>query len=209
MPVDPVRRPSRMILAAVFVAGLTACGTGGVDTGRVGASSSAPITGPTALTTRTLPSLAPRPSTEVNAAAVPSTSDSALQPLVDTITEALADPERVPPNVEVNQKAAAGNQLIVSWIVNTDPTDPQARLNARSDAVTIMTVVRDANLDHGSVLLNVTGSYLEEGKRKDTVVVRAKYTQPLVLATDWASVPPEIIFTLCDDKPAVIAPAFA
>jgi hypothetical protein len=91
----------------------------------------------------------------------------------------------VPADVKVSQKAAAGEQVLVSWVVRIDANDPDARLNVRTDAVKIMQIVWASNAEYGSVLLVATGSVLDNNKKKFTNVVRAIFTQSLVRATDW------------------------
>jgi hypothetical protein len=199
----------RLVVLVLAIGLIAGCGARSGDVHSMGAPSPVANLGPTAVVSPTLPALAPRMTSDASASASAPASASLLQPLVDSITAALVDAERVPPNVEVSQSADAGNQVIVSWIVNTDPNDAKAKENVRTDAVKIMTVVKASNIDYGSVLLAATGTVLQEGKKKDTDVVRAKYTGGLVRSTDWAAVPPATIFTLCDDKPAVIAPAFS
>jgi len=213
---NPQRHQSgfRRALVNLLTGGLalvltTACAANGAAH-PVGAQPPATTAGPTVVGTPTLPSLAPRYTTPASttASAITTSTGPDLQLLVDGITAALAAPERVPPNVVVSQKPTAGNQVKVAWIVSTNAADPNARANVRTDAVKILSVVKASNLDYGSVLLAATGTVLVEDKKKVTVVVRAKYTQPLVLGTDWPTVAPDLIFTLCDDKPAVIAPAY-
>lgn len=191
------------ILASVVI--IAGCAPTTTTMPGVGAPTTTSASGPTALATPTLPQLLPR---VIVSDSKPAT-EPALQPLVDSITAALVDAHRVPPNVEISQKIDAGNQVIVSWVVNTDPRDIDARDNVRQDAVKILAVVKASGVDHGSVLLAATGAVLQDEKKKVTVVVRAKYTKNLVQSTNWLLVSPDLIFTLCDDKPAIIAPSFA
>jgi len=209
----PRLRPAlvRLVTIGLVIALTTACGAGAGAAHLVGAQPASTNIGPTVVGTPSLPALAPRFTTAAatTATATATSTGPDLQPLVDSITAALAEAERVPPNVVVTQKATAGNQVKVAWIVSTNPSDPKAKDHVRADAVKILTVVKASNLDYGSVLLAATGTILVEEKKKVTVVVRAKYTQPFVRSTDWPTIAPETIFTLCDDKPAVIAPAFS
>jgi hypothetical protein len=114
----------------------------------------------------------------------------------------------VPPVVKVSQKSAAGDQVVVSWTVSDDPNDRGARERVRENCRQILAIVKADDAGFGSVLLMATGAVLVEGKRKVSIVVRAKYTRPLVLATDWPTVPTARILLLPDDKPAVIDPAY-
>jgi hypothetical protein len=201
----PVAGSRRLTVSSVLA--LTAliggCAAGASEP--VGAQPPTALVGATPVVTPTLPNLAARTTRVYGNPPVVATR---LQPLVDSITSAIAGEKRVPADVKVSQKAAAGEQVLVSWVVSIDPNDADARRNVRTDAVKIMQLVKASNVEYGSVLLVATGSVLDNNKKKFTNVVRAKFTQSLVRATDWASVQPEIIFTLCDDKPAEIAPSF-
>jgi hypothetical protein len=136
------------------------------------------------------------------------TQAAAVLDLTLDITNAIVAPGRIAPGVAITQKPAAGNQVLVSWTVSVNPADVNARANVRADSIKILAIVKAAKLDYGSVLLAATGVTMVDGKKKSTVVLRAKYTRPLVLATDWPKVSADAIYTLCDDKPAIIAPEY-
>jgi hypothetical protein len=185
------------------VIGATLCGCASGT--HPGAGAPTAITaGPTVLGTATLPPLVSRvtPSAVVKPAA-----ETTLGTLSDRIDQALAGTGDRSPAARLSIKPAAGYQLEVSWVLGTVRPDRDAPRRVRVDAVRILDLVRRSELKYGSVLLLATG-LTSAHSSKTSVVVRAKYTHPLVRSTDWSVVSVSAVFGMCDDKPAVIAPAY-
>jgi hypothetical protein len=133
---------------------------------------------------------------------------TAVQRLAGRIGAALARDGDVTPGARLSQKSAAGDQIIVRWTVGSQWPDPGARRRVRVDALTVLALVRSSRIRYGSVLLLATGTSMVKGKRKVSIVVRAKYTEKLLRETDWSRVSPDAVLGMCDDKPAVIADGY-
>jgi hypothetical protein len=197
--------PARWLPALALIGAVTLNGCAKSSGVAPGAHPSSSPIGPTVVATSTIPPLAAR----VTLSSDPSPArESAIQRLSNTIDEALTRPGRVTPATRVSQKAAAGNQVLVRWTVNLAAPDPGARARVRTDAIKILALVKATKIHYGSVLLLATGASLVKGKKKVSIVVRAKYTRSLVRDTNWAKVSPDAILRMPDDKPAVIAPAY-
>lgn len=191
----------------VMAVGLTAA-CAGTAVGPVPGAPAHPgqFTGPTVVATPPLPNLVARV-TESRANPGPVKSAGLLK-LTLAITDAVTSQATANPAVDVAQKAAAANQVFIQWTVSRDTPDPGAKVRVRADAIKILRIVQTSGLKYGSVLLVAKGAVILHGKKKTTVVVRAKYTHPLVAGTDWRKVSLGAIFKLPDDKPAVITPSY-
>lgn len=130
------------------------------------------------------------------------------QTLSNRIGEALARNGDSTPNAQLTRKKAAGDQVKVSWVLGLTYPDPSARTRVRVDILSVLDLVQKSGVQYGSVLLLATGVSVEKGKKKVSVVVRAKYTQALVRRTDWTTVSPNDVLGMCDDKPAVVAAGY-
>jgi hypothetical protein len=174
----------------------------GCDNGEVpGAGASRMATPPFDLTQPVEPTV--DVSAPAVSAAAPNPAALKLIELQNSLNRALANENRPTTQAVVTQPEAAGGQILVTWVTNTGWYDG-ARNAVRADALTILDEVRKTGLSYTWLLLIATGGTVVEGKKKQTVVVRAKYSHGLVERTDWTSVPTNRVFQLPDDKPAVI-----
>lgn len=186
----------------VLVVGLGSLGgCGAAEAGRpvAGAQSTAKA-GPTVVVTHALPTLLPRVTATAQSTSVPA---SRLQSLAAQITGALRAPGRVSPHVEVGLRADGG-KINVSWVVNTDVHDNEARTGVRDQALKIMTLVKASGID-GSVQLSATGATAPNVNKR---VLWARFTRGTMRKTDWAKISTSSILTLCD-KPAELEPGFS
>jgi hypothetical protein len=195
------------VVALLSLGPLGACGSDhgpppGADLGKVGPSvmPSEPA----------IPSTDPTVIPAVPSAASGSASANPAEVLRATLAQALrAENPLAAGTVTVEQRRSAENQLVVTWTVSDNPDDPGAKQRVRLDAIRILTVAKQATIPYGSVLLVANAPVRGTGgNRMDVQVVRAKYTQVLIRKTDFATVPPDKVLTLPDDKPAEIHPSF-
>jgi hypothetical protein len=147
-------------------------------------------------------------STDPSAPADPLDSEAMkLAAFQATLNTVLINDDRTAAQVVVTQRASAGGQILVTWVTN-DGWDADAKNAVRVDALTILAQARKSDVAFTWLLLMATGGTVANGKKKQTVVVRAKYSAGLVKRTDWASVGTDRVFQLPDDKPAVIDPLY-
>ncbi|MBB5867089.1 hypothetical protein F4553_000468 [Allocatelliglobosispora scoriae] len=140
-----------------------------------------------------------------------SAPEDPLEALRQRLVTALraADPGAAAGTLTVEQRPAAENQLVITWTVNTDPSDTTARARVRLDAIALLQAVKGVSMGYGTVLLIATGAVLDKnGIETEAKVVRAKYSRQLIARTDFTKVSPEQVLALPDDKPADIHPAY-
>lgn len=197
------RGRARLWTLTVIGATLAGCTTAGAS--GAGAPTPTPA-GPTVIGGQTLPPLIERPTSSAEVS--PSVQRDA-QSLSVRIDAALAAEGTATPATRLVIDKAAGNQIQVNWVLGTTWPDPTARDRVRKNVITILDLVSMSSLHYGSVLLLATGASVNsDGAKKISVVVRAKYTHPLVVRTDWTAVSPAAVLGMCDDKPAEIAAGY-
>jgi hypothetical protein len=119
------------------------------------------------------------------------------------------DPKTHAGSLTVERRAAAGDQLIITWTVTDDPADRSAPERVRDNIIEVLRVVKTSTLSYGSVLVIAYGAVSGKGgSSTDAQVVRAKYSRTLIKRTNFGAVSPERILRLPDDKPAEIHPAY-
>jgi hypothetical protein len=197
--------------AVAALATAIALAAGGCSSGEVeGAGADLSKVGPPPTTAVPIPEAEPAPADGTPGAPTGRATDRVAD-LADALRAALADadPDAPAGSLRVEQRPAAEDQLVVTFTVSTNAQDASAPRRVRRDLAALLDVVKDADLDYGSVLLIAHGRVPNGTSREtDAQVVRAKYSRALVRRTNWAAVPVDRILTMPDDKPAEIHPAY-
>ncbi len=198
----------RGIVALALAVALAA---GGCSSGEVeGAGADLSKVGPPPTTAAPIPAAEPAPPDAAPSSGAPAATDP-VDALADRLRTALADadPDAPAGSLEVEQRSAAEDQLVITFTVATNAQDGTAPARVRTDIAALLGVVKDeADFGYGSVLLIAHGRVADSDRETDAQVVRAKYSRALVRRTNWAGVSADRILTLPDDKPAEIHPAY-
>jgi hypothetical protein len=182
------------------------CGSGEVE----GAGADLSQVGPPPTTAAPIPEPAPpipeNPTTTAPVATAPE------DVLADRLRTALAAQDSDAPagTLQVELRAAAENQLVITFTVSTDAQDETAPDRVRVDFTEMLRAVKsEAGFAYGSVLLIAHGRVpISDTRETDAQVVRAKYSRAVVRNTDWANVSKDRVLRMTDDKPAEIHPAY-
>jgi hypothetical protein len=218
---DPSPRPHRaartaVAAAAALVLGLTASGCGGsgqrmgADPAKVGPQSEGPGAQlPTAGATAVYDPATQDRSTRPPAPARPSAEpDPRFTDLTRRLTAAVSGGGHPAAHLATAFSASGGNQLSITWTVNSDIADTGGPARARRDARALLAIVQRSQLDYGSVVLIVHGVIRDKYGVTEAKVVRAKYSRALVRGTSFSGLALSRVFLICDDKPAEIIKPF-